>query len=137
MDSEVDFKELYSSYTADQLLDIFQNADQYQPAAIAVAWEVAALKGWKQQITEKLEAFNKKREEEESEELNENIRKVRIMKDNCTISASINNIADMQGDLERAGIDYYTMESYDSRRPAIVFYFFKEDFERARNVLGL
>jgi hypothetical protein len=137
MDSEIDFKELYSSYTVDQLLDILQNADQYQPDAIAVAWEVAASKGWKQQLTEKLAAFNKEKQEEESEELNEQIEKARMINDNCTVGVYINDFADVQGALENVGIKYCTMEFYLTKGPDIMFYFFKEDFEHAKHVLGL
>jgi hypothetical protein len=118
-------------------LDILQNADQYQPDAIAVAWEVVASKRWKQQITEKLEAFNKEKQEEASEELNEKIKNARMMEDNCTVDLSFSNFLAMQGELANAGIDYCTMELYEFKMPTIVLYFFKKDFEHAKKILGV
>ncbi len=125
MESEIDFKELYSSYTIDQLLDILQNADQYQPLAIAEAWEMAASKGWKQQLTEKLAAFNKEKEEEASEELNEQIRNARMMNDNCTVRVDVNELCSIcRAHWKMQGIDYCTMELYDVKKTCYCFLFF-------------
>ncbi|HSC36670.1 MAG TPA: hypothetical protein VLD19_02315, partial [Chitinophagaceae bacterium] len=64
---DLDFKELYSSYTAEQLFEVLQNPEQYQEEAVAAAWELASSKGWKKAFTERLDILNKEKKAREAD----------------------------------------------------------------------
>ena len=133
---DLDFKELYSSYTAEQLFEVLQNPEQYQQEAVDAAWEIASSKGWKKVLTEKLELLDKEKKAGEARDLSNKLEQARIISDNCFLEINMAIAFQLEGILINEGIDFCTVQKYGVRSPITIFYFLKEDFERAKNTLG-